>query len=162
MTLKNTVGATTPTPEQHQQLTAQSKAIAEAVRPWGIILKPEDRNSYPKPRTGGEKLFELLISMAEENKLNIATMPLANMKADVTVARAAESIERELAVAHQLASDTRLAGYGEAWQAFLGYYGVLSSMASRDPDLAKRLAPVTDFMARRRAQQEPKPTPTPE
>jgi hypothetical protein len=48
-----------------------------------------------------------------------------------------------------------LAAYGEAWQAFLGYYGVLSSMASRDPDLAKRLGPITDFMSRRRVKPAP-------
>lgn len=91
--------------------------------------------------------------------MSIATMPLSDFEADVAVARTAEKVEKELAVAHQIASDTRLAGYGEAWQAFLAYYGVLSSMATRDPELAKRLAPITDFMSIRR---RPKPAPKPE
>jgi hypothetical protein len=157
MANKNTVGAVVPSAEQTQQLQTQSKGVADGIRSWGAILKPEDRHTFLKPRTGAEKLFDLLVSLAEANAVNIATMPLSDMKADLAVARAAEGIERELAVAHQLASDTRLAAYGESWQAFLGYYGVLSSMASRDPDLAKNLAPITDFMARRRAQPQPKP-----
>ncbi len=157
MVVKNHVGAIVPTAEQSQQYTAMAKAIADAIRPWGTILEPSDRHTFLKPRTGGEKLFDLLLTLAKECSLNIATMPLTDFEADVAVARAAESIENELAVAHQLASDTRLAGYGEAWQAFLAYYGVLTSMASRDPELAKRLAPITEFMARRRAKPAAKP-----
>ncbi len=155
MAVTNVIGSVVPNAEQQKRIEDTAKQIAAELRPWGIILKPEDRSTFLKPRIGGEKLFDLLINLAEENSLNIATLPISDMKADVTVARAAEGIERELNVAQQLAADTRLAAYGEAWQAFLGYYGVLSSMASRDPDLAKRLGPITDFMSRRRVKPAP-------
>ncbi|MDC0746042.1 hypothetical protein [Polyangium mundeleinium] len=35
----------------------------------------------------------------------------------------------------------------EAWEAFLAYYDVLSSMGERMPDLAAELQTVVDFMA---------------
>ena len=43
----------------------------------------------------------------------------------------------------------------EAWDAFLAYYGVLSSMADRDPELAVELEPVVQFMANGPRQKAP-------
>ncbi|MBK9259399.1 MAG: hypothetical protein IPM54_06130 [Polyangiaceae bacterium] len=58
-----------------------------------------------------------------------------------------QPIEDELRVALQIAEDTGTQAGSEAWEAFLAYYGVLSSMAQRMPDLAAELQPVVDFMA---------------
>lgn len=46
-----------------------------------------------------------------------------------------------------LAEDTGTQAASEAWEAFLAYYGVLSSMAERSPELAAELQTVVDFMA---------------
>ena len=50
-------------------------------------------------------------------------------------------------MALQLAEDTGTQAGSEAWEAFLAYYGVLSSMGERMPDLAAELQTVVDFMA---------------
>ncbi|HCF62052.1 MAG TPA: hypothetical protein DFS52_29170, partial [Myxococcales bacterium] len=74
-------------------------------------------------------------------------MPLEGLESDLKVGVKADRFEKRLEVMRQLAADTRLAAYGEAYQAFLAYYGVLASMAKHDPALAKRLQPVVDFMS---------------
>jgi hypothetical protein len=149
---KNLVGATVPSAEQQQQYLSQAKALTSSCRTFGVNLSSEERTTYPKLRIGGEKLLDPLVALAEAYGVNLPAMPLAQMKADISVARTSEGLEREIAVSHELVSDTRLAAYGEAWQAFLAYYSVLSSMAERDPGLASQLAPFSDFMARRRPQ----------
>lgn len=57
-----------------------------------------------------------------------------------------------------LAEDTEGQAESEMWEAFLAYYGVLSKMAEQNPTLAVELAPVVDFMARRKpaARKDPK------
>ena len=49
---------------------------------------------------------------------------------------AMEPFESTMTVGLQLASDTLMQADTEAWQAFLAYYGVLSSMADHDAELA--------------------------
>ena len=45
------------------------------------------------------------------------------------------------------AEDTGTQAGSEGWEAFLAYYGVLSSMADRNPELAAELEPVVQLMA---------------
>jgi hypothetical protein len=150
MAIKNVVGAVVPADDQQKQAEAKTKEIVEWMRTWGVMLDPAERNTFLKPKLGGDRMVELMLEFIEKYSLNIASVPPAELENDLAVARAAERFERELAVAHQLACDTRIAAWGEVWQAFLAYYGVLSSMASRDAALATQLAPITEFMARRR------------
>jgi hypothetical protein len=155
MAAVNNVGDNVPSTEQQEQYLAQIKMLVTALQTFGTSLDAVQRQSYPRPRAGADRLFETVLGLAEEHKLNIPAMPLSEMRADVALSRFAEKAEEEIDLAHQWASDTRIAACGEAWQAFLGYYGLLSSMAARDSSIAKRLAPVTEFMARRRPQSQP-------
>jgi len=142
------VGDTVPTPEELEKLKADIASVRERVGRFGIMLPSEERGSFLKPRIGAAEMMTLVARLAQEKGVNIAGMPLGAMESDLQVGDAARSLEEGLADCLQLAADTRLCAYSEAWQAFLGYYAVLSSMASRDAALASRLRPVVEFMSK--------------
>jgi hypothetical protein len=151
------VGNVVPTQDQEQQILTQTKALEGSIREWAVMLTPAQRASLLRPRGADDELIDLVAGLAADRGVTLPKMPLEALKSDLQVGRTAARVERQLEIVHQLVSDTRLAGYGEAWEAFLSYYGVLSSMAERDADLAKELAPVTAFMGRRRSRPAPKP-----
>jgi hypothetical protein len=147
MKITNKVGAVVPTPEEQQQLATDIESLRSRLLRFGMVLAPEERYSFLKPRAGAEMLMPLVADLAREKSVTIDGMALEAMTSDLQVGDASLRIERQLEDCRQLASDTRLIAYGEAWQAFLGYYAVLNSMASRDAALANRLRPVVDFMS---------------
>jgi hypothetical protein len=85
--------------------------------------------------------------LAARRKVAIKGIPLAGLADDVALSKQFLTFEHELRAALQLVEETGLQADAEAWEAFLAYYGVLSSMADRDPGLAAELAPVVEFMA---------------
>ena len=147
MATTNLVGTVVPTEEETQQLHADIDKVQSAVECFGVIVAADDRGSFLKPKGGSEKLMPLVFEIATEKKVAVEGIPLAGMNDDLKVGQVAEKLELRFENLRQLAADTRLAAYGEAYQAFLAYYGVLSSMAKHDPALAKRLQPVIDFMS---------------
>jgi len=85
--------------------------------------------------------------LATKHGVALPNIPLAGLSSDLQLANQLHPIEDELRVALQIAEDTGAQAGSEAWEAFLAYYGVLSSMAQRMPDLAAELQTVVDFMA---------------
>ena len=61
--------------------------------------------------------------------------------------------------ASQLLQDTTSQADTEAWQAFLAYYGVLSALSGRIPDIETALAPVVDYMKHPKRAAADKPAP---
>ena len=59
--------------------------------------------------------------------------------------------------------DTGAQADTEAWQAFLAYYGVLSSLSDRNPDIENGLGSVVEYMRHRRKSiaKEPEPAKAP-
>jgi hypothetical protein len=147
MAKTNFVGTNVPPDETVSGIVTQANDIYGKLRPWGYMLSSDQRPIFLKPRLGGERAMDLICSAAQERGVSLPGLSLESMKADLKVGAAAQKVQDALSNAYQLAADTRLAAYGEAWEAFLGYYAVLSSMASRDPELAQKLQPVVDFMA---------------
>ena len=86
-------------------------------------------------------------------------MPLDGMLNDLNLVQALEPFESALELGSQLVADTILQADTEGWQAFLGYYGVLATMAERDAELATLLRPAIEFMKYGRRKPEPTPTP---
>ncbi|MDC0745701.1 hypothetical protein [Polyangium mundeleinium] len=145
--MDNKVGDALLTPEQHIQLLAQLKAIVEKLRAHGITLTVDERKRTLRQRRGAEPHIQRVIELAKKYNVSLKAIPLAGLENDLVLTKQLLPIEEELRVALQLAEDTGTQAGSEAWEAFLAYYGVLSSMGERMPDLAAELQTVVDFMA---------------
>lgn len=147
MAITHLVGDVVPTEEELRANETEGRAIIERMGRWSHALPDDQRNGFLRPRLGAEGAIETVLALAREKGLSIEGMPLDGMEADLRVGKAGERMEKLFAQAQQLAADARISGYGEAWQAFLAYYGTLSTMATRDGSIATRLKPVREFMA---------------
>ncbi|MDI1434327.1 hypothetical protein [Polyangium sorediatum] len=145
--MNNKVGDALLTHEQHIQLLAQLKAIVETLRAHGITLTVDERKRTLRQRRGAESHIQRVIDLAKKYNVSLKAIPLAGLENDLVLTKQLLPIEEELRVALQLAEDTGTQAGSEAWEAFLAYYGVLSSMGERMPDLAAELQTVVDFMA---------------
>lgn len=85
--------------------------------------------------------------LAARHGVSLKSIPLDGMANDLALAKQLQPFEDEFRVGLQLVEDTGTQAASEAWEAFLAYYGVLSSMAERSPDLAAELQTVVEFMA---------------
>ncbi|MDC0745692.1 hypothetical protein [Polyangium mundeleinium] len=145
--MDNKVGDALLTPEQHIELLAQLKTIVEKLRAHGITLTVDDRKRTLRQRRGADPHIQRVIDLAKQHNVSLKSIPLAGLENDLILTKQLLPIEEELRVALQLAEDTGTQAGSEAWEAFLAYYGVLSSMGERMPDLAAELQTVVDFMA---------------
>jgi len=145
--MDNKVGDALLTPDQHIQLLAQLKTIVEKLRAHGITLTVDERKRTLRQRRGAEPHIQRVIDLAKQYNVSLKSIPLAGLENDLVLTKQLLPIEEELRVALQLAEDTGTQAGSEAWEAFLAYYGVLSSMGERMPDLAAELQTVVDFMA---------------
>lgn len=145
--MDNKVGDKQLKPQKAAQLLKQLKDIVEELKPFGITLTTDDRKRTLRPRRGAEQHMARVHDLAVKHGVTIKKIPLDGMADDLALAKQFQPIEDELRAALQLAEDTGTQAESEAWEAFLAYYGVLSSMAERMPDLAAELQTVVDFMA---------------
>jgi hypothetical protein len=100
-----------------------------------------------KARRGAEPHIQRVVDLATKHGVSLPNIPLAGISNDLKLGNQVQPVEDEIRVALQFAEDIGRQTSSEAWEAFLAYYGVLSSMAQRMPDLAIELATVVDFMA---------------
>jgi len=141
------VGDELLTTQKAAALLKQVKEILEQLKPYGITLTTDDRKRTLRPRKGAEKHIQRVHELATKHEVSLKNIPLAGMADDLALATQFQPFENELRTGLQFAEDTGTQAGSEAWEAFLAYYGVLSSMAERSPDLAAELQTVVDFMA---------------
>lgn len=91
-------------------------------------------------------MVQRVADLAERHKISVPGVDRSSMLNDVRLTQVLQPIGARLERAMQLVQDTTMQADTEAWQAFLAYYGVLSSLASRIPDVEGALAPVVDYM----------------
>jgi len=145
--MDNKVGDKQPTPKELAQLLKQLKELVEQLRPYGITLTTDERKRTLRPRKGAEAHMQRVHDLAVKHGVTLKHIPLDGMANDLALAKQLQPVEDELRVGLQLVEDTGTQAASEAWEAFLAYYGVLSSMAGRSADLAAELQSVVDFMA---------------
>ena len=141
------------------ELLTQLKAIVEQLKPFGVTLTVDDRKRTLRPRKGAEPHMQRVHDLALKHGVSLKNIPLEGMANDLALSKQFQPFEDELRTGLQLVEDTGTQAGSEAWEAFLAYYGVLSSMADRSADIAAELATVVDFMAtgpRKKAPAPPK------
>jgi hypothetical protein len=161
--MQNRVGDNVPTAAKLQSLLKQLNDVIAELRKFGITLTKAERKRLLRARRDSEPMQRLVYELAKKKGLSLAGFPLDGMLSDVNLVQALEPFVTAMTTGWQLTNDTALQADTEGWQAFLAYYGVLSSMADHDAELATQLQPVVDFMkvGRRKPEPEPGPEPTP-
>jgi hypothetical protein len=145
--MENKVGDKRMTAQKAASIQSQLQSILTALKPYGITLTTDARRRLLHGRRGAEAHVARVQELAARHKLSIKGIPLEGLQDDLDLSKQFVVFEHDLRAALQLVEDTGLQADAEAWEAFLAYYGVLSSMADRDPGLAAELAPVVEFMA---------------
>jgi hypothetical protein len=145
--MENKVGDAVLTDAEVATLLAQAKAISAKLKAHGIVLTAEARKSSLRSRRGAAVHMQRVMDLAAKHNVALPNIPLTSMANDLRLTAQLQPIEEELRVALQFAEDTGMQANAEAWEAFLAYYGVLSSMAQRMPEVATDLQSVIEFMA---------------
>jgi len=158
--MENRVGDNTPSAAT---FAAISKRITDAVtelEKFCITLSKDERKRLLRSRKDAEPMMRRIADLVQRHKVTVPGIELQSMRNDLELVDTLSPIELQLERALQLVQDTGAQADTEAWQAFLAYYGVLSSMASRNSDIEGALHPVVDFMrVRRKAAPEKPATP---
>ncbi|HZH99232.1 MAG TPA: hypothetical protein VEX38_09695 [Fimbriimonadaceae bacterium] len=157
--MENKVGDKLLSPQKRAQLLKKLQEVIEELKPYGITLTTDDRKRTLRPRKGAEAHIQRVHDLAVKHGVKLKDHPLDGMAADLELAKQFDPFEDEFRTGLTLAEDTGTQAGSEAWEAFLAYYGVLSSMADRTPELAAELKSVIEFMAIGRRKKAP-PTET--
>jgi hypothetical protein len=153
--MANLVGEKPLTPQKREKLVVQLKEILEQLRPHGIMLNKDSRKRTLRPRKGAEQYMQRVHDLAVKHGVSLKNISLDGMAADLELAKQFQAIEDEARTVLTFAEDTGTQAGSEGWEAFLAYYGVLSSIADRNPELARELEPVVKFMANGPRQKDP-------
>jgi hypothetical protein len=145
--MTNEVGDKPLTAQEVADLLAKAKDISTKLQAHGIVLTIDERKRLLRPRRGAAEHIQRVVELATKHNISLPNVPLSGIANDLQLERQLGPIEEELRVALQSAEDTGAQAASEAWEGFLAYYGVLSSMAQRMPDVAADLQSVIEFMA---------------
>ena len=145
--MANLVGDNKLTTQKRDALLAQLNDIVEQLKPYGVDLNKDARRRTLRPRRGAEEQMARVHDLALKHGVSLKMMPLSGMANDLELTKQFQPIEDVLRAALSFTEDTGNQAGSEAWEVFLAYYGVLSSMADRNPELATELEPVVKFMA---------------
>jgi hypothetical protein len=155
--MENKVGDTLLTAQKRDKLLGQLNDVLEQLRPYGIMLESTSRGRKLRQRKGAEPHMQRVHDLAVKHEVTLKNISLVGMANDLTLAKQFQAIEDAYRTGLTFSEDTGMQADSEAWDAFLAYYGVLSSMADRDPELAVELEPVVAFMANGPRQKAPPP-----
>jgi hypothetical protein len=145
--MDNRVGDNAPDDTHLADLLARYEAIVAEIKQFGLVLSVDERRRLLHPRKDADEHVERVIDLAVKHGQSLPGIPLQGMRNDFRLAKAMRPVADRAVLAEQLVSDTTGQAEHEYWQSFLAYYGVLSALAQRVPELAKELEPVTKFMA---------------
>jgi hypothetical protein len=152
--MDNRVGDNAPDDAQLADLLARYEAIVAEIKQFGLVLSIDERRRLLHARKDSDEHVERVIDLAIKHGQSLPGIPLQGMRNDFRLAKAMRPVADRATLADQLVSDTTGQAEHEYWQGFLAYYGVLSTLALRLPELAKELEPVTKFMATGRRKSE--------
>ena len=145
--MENRVGEKKLSDQKRAQVLKIAEDIIAQLNGVGVVLSTDERKRVLRPRKGADLHMATVHRLAEKYAIDLKGMPLSGMGDDLALGEQLVEIENKLRVALTIAEDTGAQADSEAWEAFLGYYGVLNSMAQRNPELAEELVTVVEFMA---------------
>jgi len=155
--MKNLVGNVIPSAEEIQQLVKDIETFAAKIDKFTLMLSADDRQHTTKMRVRGERVVELVGSLAARHQVMLPRISVGDMNADLALAQRLAPLASQLETLSQKVSDTILQAQSECWWAAMAFYSALTRLSDVDPELEEALKPAVDFLARR-----PRPEPTAE
>jgi hypothetical protein len=147
--------APSPTPdpnaalEAYVQQTVQALDALEQALGADPPLSPKDKLHAPKLRKGGAKTVSQIGSLATQNQLESAALPVAVMLGLLCKADALRPLAARLAAFTTHVADQIFAAQSSAWDMAMQYYALLQRRARAEAELAAALEPIAQFFAYR-------------
>lgn len=123
-------------------------------------LTPVEKRHAAKLRKGGEKALEQIGNLAQQHQLESPALKVSDMLALIGKASAVQPLADRATAFVKHVQDVLFAAQSAAWVMGMQYYALLQRRARTDAELAKALAPVTQFLAYRHPKQKAPGTPT--
>jgi hypothetical protein len=114
-----------------------------------LALTPADMRRATKFRKGGEKVITTIAALNKQFGLTVASHPTDAMVAQMTQANGLVPLHRKLVAATKQVGDSIFQAQSKSWKSAAVHYATLRTLARSDGDVAKTLAPVTEFFAQR-------------
>ncbi len=155
--MKNRVGSVIPSAEDIQQLVKDIETFAGKIEKFTLMLSTEERQRTTKMRARGERVVELVGTLAARHQIALPRISVTDMNADLALAQRLAPLAPLLETLSQKVSDTILQAQSECWWAAMAFYSALTRLSDVDPELENALKPAIEFLARR-SPSEPEPT----
>lgn len=159
--MENRVGENVPPQAKLDTWLKSLTVVQSELVKFCITLTTDERRRMLRSRKESEGLIRRVHEIATKKGLSIPGIGRDSMLSDVDLSLKLEPFISLLTLCLQLVEDTQAQADAEAWQAFLAYYSVLSTMSAHDPEIAVALSPVVTAMRHTRKKPEPTPAPTP-
>ena len=156
--LENKVGDKGLSARDAAKLMEELRSFRTRIRQVCINLSTDDRKRLLHPRRGAETQMLRTNELTAKYELKVAGVSSEGQANDLELASTLRPVADELRAISMMVDDTVGRAESEAWETFLAQYAVLSSMATRIPELASELQPVVNFMAVGRHKKEDDPT----
>jgi hypothetical protein len=147
--MKNQVGSVIPSAEDIQQLVKDIETFAAKIDKFTLMLSSEERQHTTKMRARGERVVELVGTLATRHQITLPRISVNDMNADLVLAQRLAPLAPLLEAAAQKVSDTILQAQSECWWAAMAFYSALTRLSHVDPELEDALRPAIEFFARR-------------
>jgi hypothetical protein len=147
--MKNRVGNVIPSAEEIQQLVKDIETFAAKINKFTLMLSSEERLRTTKMRARGERIVELVGTLAARHQVALPRISVNDMNADLVLAQRLAPLAPLLQTLSQKVSDTILQAQSECWWAAMAFYTALTRLSDLDPELEAALKPAVEFLARR-------------
>ena len=147
--MQNRVGSVIPSAEDIQQLVKDFDAFVAKIDKFTLMLSAEERKRTTKMRARGERVVELVGTLAARHQVALPRISVGDMNADLLLAQRLAPLASRLTAASQKVADTILQAQSECWWAAMAFYSALSRLSDVDPELEAALKPAIEFFARR-------------
>ncbi|HEY2515664.1 MAG TPA: hypothetical protein VGI39_32570 [Polyangiaceae bacterium] len=128
--------------------------VTALVGPAPALTLADVRRST-KLRKGGEKVIPTLATLSEQAGLVVPSHPTDTMQQKMDLAESLVPLHKVLVVLTKQVADVLFLAQSESWDAATVHYSVLRRLAQKNGDLARALAPVTQFFAVRSKKKVP-------
>jgi hypothetical protein len=149
MTMQNRVGSVIPSAEDIQQLVKDIDTFAAKIDKFTLMLSTEERRRTTKMRARGERVVELVGTLAVRHQVALPRISVSDMNADLVLAQRLAPLASRLDAVSQKVADTILQAQSECWWAAMAFYSALTRLSNVDAELEDALKPAIEFFARR-------------